>query len=296
MQVPTVAEAIEHTLAQMELRLSPSGMHAMRSHGKMFIGLFGHLPMPDLKTADLQAFVTRRRQEVTNSTIRHQLAFLRQVYSEAMEAGRVDTNPVACIKARLPINKRSEWLREHEEPELKEAYFAFNRFPLPEQGGAQRTELEWDAVRFALLTGARRGEQLNLTPRSISRAGVVLEGKTGPRTVPLHPEARAITERWLSYPGRPSSKFIFWPWQQTDRILWAMSAINNKVFRPICDRSGFRDLHWHDLRRSFACRLVTKEVGIFEIQRLLGHASPQQTMTYCAVSLEQLTSAVLKLA
>jgi integrase len=295
MQNSTVAEAIAHTIAEMEVRLSPNGIRSLRSHAKMFTSLWGDLPMTQLRTRDLQEFVARRRKEVTNSTIRHQLAFLRQVFSEAIEQGRTEANPVASVKARLPINKRSEWLREHEEPELKEAYFAYNRFPLPEEGGSQRTELEWDAVRFALLTGARRGEQLNLTAKQVSRAGVVLQGKTGPRTVPLHPEAREITERWLNYPGRPNSKFIFWPWQQVDRIIWAQSAVNNKTFRPICDGAGFRDLHWHDLRRSFACRLVAKGVGIFEVQRLLGHASPQQTMTYCAVSLEQLTSAVLKL-
>lgn len=295
MQVPTVAEAIESTLTNMQHRLKPSGFVSMQSHAKAFTALWGNLSLPDIKVNDVRAWVAQRRQNVKTSTIRHQLAFIRQVFSEAMEQGLVESNPVSRIKTRLPVNSRSEWLREHEEPTLRAAYHAFPRFPLPEQGGDQRTELEWDAVRFALLTGARRSEQMNLTERSISRAGIVLSGKTGPRTIPLHPEARAIAERWLSYSGRPNSKFIFWPWLAEDRIVLGTRYIMDRTFRPICDRAGLSGLHWHDLRRSFACRLVTKEVGIFEIQKLLGHASPQQTMTYCAVSMEQLTTAVLKL-
>ena len=53
----TVAEAIESTLTNMQHRLKPSGFVSMRSHAKMFTGLFGDRLLPDLKRNDVQAFV-----------------------------------------------------------------------------------------------------------------------------------------------------------------------------------------------------------------------------------------------
>ncbi|HET6675963.1 MAG TPA: tyrosine-type recombinase/integrase, partial [Nitrospiraceae bacterium] len=40
------------------------------------------------------------------------------------------------------------------------------------------------------------------------------------------------------------------------------------------------DLHFHDLRHTFATRLVQAGVDLYKVQRLLGHKSPAMTQRY----------------
>ena len=45
-------------------------------------------------------------------------------------------------------------------------------------------------------------------------------------------------------------------------------------------RAEIDDLHFHDLRRTFATRLMGNGVGIYTISQLLGHASVEMTQRY----------------
>jgi integrase len=51
------------------------------------------------------------------------------------------------------------------------------------------------------------------------------------------------------------------------------------------------DLHWHDLRHEYACRLAERGVPVTKIQALLGHASITTTMRYVHHTLDELTKA-----
>lgn len=46
-----------------------------------------------------------------------------------------------------------------------------------------------------------------------------------------------------------------------------------------CRRAGIRDLHFHDLRREFASRLLESSAGLHDVQLFLGHANGTQTST-----------------
>ena len=40
------------------------------------------------------------------------------------------------------------------------------------------------------------------------------------------------------------------------------------------------DFHFHDLRHTFATRLVQAGIELYKVQRLLGHKSPMMTQRY----------------
>jgi site-specific recombinase XerD len=48
----------------------------------------------------------------------------------------------------------------------------------------------------------------------------------------------------------------------------------------VCREAGITDLVVHDLRHTFASRLVQKGVALQVVSELLGHASVTQTMRY----------------
>ena len=46
------------------------------------------------------------------------------------------------------------------------------------------------------------------------------------------------------------------------------------------DRAKIHDLHFHDLRHTFATRMVQAGIDLYKVQRLLGHKSPIMTQRY----------------
>jgi integrase len=53
-----------------------------------------------------------------------------------------------------------------------------------------------------------------------------------------------------------------------------------RAFRLALGKARIEDFHFHDLRHTFATRLVQAGVDIYKVQRLLGHKSPIMTQRY----------------
>ena len=310
MNSPTLqlADALAERVRQIKRRNKATGHHPLISHCNAFSKLWGQRDLDSITYEELEDWVCLRRSEVKDSTIIAQLAQLRKAYDWAVKAGHVGCNPVALVDLKFQKpGRRSRRLSRAEEEKLKAAYGAC-------LAGAEGLEfsakilkwdcqaLEWSAVRFAILTGCRRMEQLQLTPSSIEvRQGEsgeeywlhIHDGKTGARTIPLHPEAYEIACRWMrSGPDEP--RWVFWPRQLTNRFgfgLWHY----RQVFTPLRKAAGLIDFHWHDLRRTFACRLLEQGVPIFEVQQLLGHTDSKMTMIYACVEPDLLRSSILKM-
>ena len=53
-----------------------------------------------------------------------------------------------------------------------------------------------------------------------------------------------------------------------------------RALRPAMTKAGIMNCHFHDLRHTFATRLVQSGVDLYKVQRLLGHKSPMMTQRY----------------
>lgn len=280
----TLKEALQDNLAALRRRCSPTSWHPYESHARHFTELWGEREMESIRPAEVEEWANLRRETVRDGTIRHQLAFLKGTYRHAIDEGKAQINPVAKARIRLRHYRRSRWMTHDEEVKLA------RQFRLRPGG-----ELEWSAVRFAVLTGVRRGEQLQLRPEHIRNGELHIEkGKTGPRIIPIHPKAEEIAKAWTTLARARGSKWLFWPDKTADRFRFGLWHYWN-VWVPTVRKAGVEDLHWRDLRRTFGCRLIELEVPVFEVQKLLGHSNPMQTMTYCQVQVGQLRQSVNKL-
>ncbi|HEX3033704.1 MAG TPA: site-specific integrase [Thermodesulfobacteriota bacterium] len=64
------------------------------------------------------------------------------------------------------------------------------------------------------------------------------------------------------------------------------------AFQYGCDRAGIKNLRFHDLRHTFATRLVLAGVDLATVSKLLGHSSIHMTMRYSHPTPEALKKAV----
>lgn len=138
----------------------------------------------------------------------------------------------------------------------------------------QHTE---DAILIAAYTGLRLGEICRLKPDNIVGDVIRLGGdtKTGkPRTVPIHPCLLDAIRRLPLPVGK-------------ERIQQAFNQARGAIGRP--------DIHFHDLRHSFASLLVQAGVQLYTAGLLLGHASTKTTQRYAHLADEHLRDAVRKI-
>ncbi len=146
-------------------------------------------------------------------------------------------------------------------------------------------------VRFALHTGMRVGEILALTWRGVDlfrNTATVFRSKNGTRrTIPLNQTVRALLKVKAKVRALNSEQ-VFQSQAQTP-----LEANNiRRAFRRAVRQAEIEDLHFHDLRHTFATRLIQAGVDLYKVQRLLGHQSPVMTQRYAHHSPESLREGV----
>lgn len=155
-----------------------------------------------------------------------------------------------------------------------------------------------DIIRLILLTGCRSGEILKLRWKEVKPDRLTLaDSKTGPRTVLLGEQARALLRRRRQ---KRQSAFVF-P-SPIDPTKPRTSVIC--VWRRIRAEAGLDDdIRLHDLRHTFASHAVMRGETLMMAGKLLGHRNPATTERYAHLAdsflldaAERVASEILKLA
>jgi integrase len=201
------------------------------------------------------------------------------VYRQGIKNRRVSVNPAREIERRKENNSRDRYLLAHEEASLRKVILAVHPERMPE-------------LEIALHTGMRRGEQYQCEWSWIDLDRRVL---TIPRS--KHGDKRRV---YLN----DDAVAAF-------RLLWRFSEGNGRVFahlynstKTIGARRWFElalvdaaivNFRFHDLRHTFASRLVMAGVDIRTVQELMGHRTIQVTMRYAHLAPQHQLEAVQRL-
>jgi integrase len=268
-------------------------------------------PMTDLSTFGLEQWRTaRRRAGRTDTTINRDLDALRGVLSKAVEWGVITDHPMRQVRrAKTDVLGRVRYLTAAEETRLRVALDdrdearreARRRFNAWRAERGYRTVAELGAyadhiapvVVLALNTGLRRGELLALRWADVDLAHGRLtvrgaSAKSGlTRHVPLNVEAARVLRDWqpccasdtLVFPGPTGAPMV------DLKTAWTKLATAAKL-----DAFTF-----HDLRHTFASKLVQAGVDLNTVRELLGHADIRMTLRYAHLAPEHKAAAVAKL-
>jgi hypothetical protein len=96
-----------------------------------------------------------------------------------------------------------------------------------------------------------------------------------------------------SLPSRLKDPWVF-P-SETAKTPIEPKNVMSRVFVPALDRAGIENFHWHDLRHTFASRLVVAGVDLRTVQELLGHKTITMTVPYSHLSPAHQLDAVQRL-
>lgn len=228
-------------------------------------GFFGNTPLDQLTPKRIVDYKNKRYGDgVKPATINRELAALKKAFNLARREWEwCSDNPVSRVSMEKENNARDRWLSRREEAQLVSL------------------AAEWlrDVVVFAINTGLRMGEILALRWGAVDfsrRTLMVVQSKNGERrTIPLNQTVLELLAKRMKQ--RPAStECVFWSEAGTP-----LDGPNvRRAFRLILKKAELVDFHFHDLRHTFATRMVQAGVDLYKVQRLLGHKSPQMTQRY----------------
>ena len=205
----------------------------------------------------------------------------------AVENKKVKENPGALVKMLKENNERVRYLLEGEEEQLRAVVRQL--FPGKEH-----------EIDLALHTGARWEEMYSLRWANVNLIRnmiKVVEPKGGKdQYIPVNSEARQALLKLKAL--TPTSLMVCPAANGAPR-----QAYNGRLdydqhrawWHAVLETAALTDFHWHDLRHTFASRLVMRGVDIFTVCRLMRHKDLKTTMRYAHLADKHLASAVDKL-
>jgi integrase len=273
-------EEKERTFAEMMQRYQAE--HARkkaRCHASFIRSLllfFGRFTLAEITPKLIVQYKAKRYADgVGPGSINRELGVMRHAFNLAIKEWEwCRDNPVRRISMEKE-RARDRWLTLVEEARLYGAMPAWLK----------------DIVCVALHTGLRRGEILALSWEAVDlfrRTVTVLHSKNGePRTIPMNQTVVDLLKEHSKV--RPlKGNYVFYGETPRQAAAWGLE----RAFRRAVREAGIENLRFHDLRHTFATRLVQAGVDLYKVQRLLGHKSPDMTQRYAHHSTESLREGV----
>jgi len=142
-----------------------------------------------------------------------------------------------------------------------------------------------NAITLLALTGCRRGEVLGLQWNNVRGLRLLLrDSKTGPRTVWLGSDAKALIDK-LS--RSPKTRWLF----GVGGVAVKGKCVDN-AWSKLRVAAGLLGVRLHDLRHTFASHAAMRAETLPMIGRLLGHAGVATTARYAHLDDNHLIQAI----
>ena len=196
------------------------------------------------------------------------LKVLRHILNHAVACGHITSNPARFVKP----NPRKRLTRFLSSEELARLHVALDRYE-HRKATTSSQRMQIDVIRLLMLTGCRKSEIVRLKKQEVFGNSLCLpDSKTGPRTVFLNAEARAIIKRRMT----GASVFVFPSSLDPQRPIYH----DLPLWYAIRREAGIEDVRLHDLRHTYASHAVMQGTPLPVVAKLLGHSKTTMTLRY----------------
>ncbi len=308
------------TIIERRAKQGVRGIRSERHRWALHVATAAFAPKPvvEIRAKDIRAWLrdmaakkardTRGDRTLSTASIKRSYALVSSILAAAVEDEHIETNP--CHGVRVP--KRAD------ERETKEKW---TYLTIDEQKALATCEevsrADRVAIRFAIGTGLRQGEQFNLPIADVHVDGPEpyvhvrfgspnLPPKSGKtRKVPLFGDGLAAAMEAVDLAkgieNNPDALLFPTPNGKRRGVGKPLGRVKTVGGRNICawkaalGSAGVRNHKWHALRHTCATNLVTGVLGrrwtLEEIQPLMGHSAIAITQMYAHVGEDALKRA-----
>lgn len=266
-------EMIEKYLSEYSISKTLLGRHRDKSLARRLTSFFGGLKLKEISSSLVVDYKSKRRKEgAAPATIEREICLIKRAFNLALKEWEwIRDNPVSRVSKERFNNQIDRWLTLEEEEKLLNACQVWVR----------------QIALFALNTGMRQGEILNLRWPYVDllrKALTVMESKNGEkRSIPLNQKAHEILVSQAKV-RHTNSDYVF------------ITSVGTKIgkrnlarpFQVAVERAQIMRFRFHDLRHTFATRLIQSGVDIYTVAKLLGHKDIRMTQRYAHHSTESL--------
>lgn len=233
---------------------------------------FGHLPLTGITKYAVQQMQTALLAEgLAKATVNHHVQLLRRYCNLAVQWDMMEKNPLTGVQMIYVDNQRDTYLNDEQVTKLVETL------------KTHKNRTVALIVMFLLATGARLREGMSAEWKDIDQAGKMWRipatnsKSKRMKQLPLNDNALWVLEQLES---KGKSPYLF-PSPATGKSYTFITY----AWRTIKKKAGIPDnMRLHDLRHTFATRLVSAGCSLYEVQMLLGHADPRMTQRYAHLS------------
>jgi integrase len=274
-------------------------------------------PLAELVPFTLERWrMARRKARKSPATINRDIAALKGCLRHAVRSGAISVNPLTAAADFIPLKverfgHKLRCLEPGEEKRLlaalavrddrrRDARASANQWrrergvePWPEFGAY--TDHLTPLVTLLLHTGLRFGEACSLTwgDVDLTAAMLTVRGETAKssttRHVPLNRIAKDTLKAWR--PAQFDANDYVFPGRKKGERLVEIKTAWRQLLRSVkgAPLVGFRV---HDLRHTFASKLVRAGIDLNTVRELLGHADIKMTLRYAHLAPEHRAAAV----
>ena len=260
-----------------------------RSMLKLLLDMFGDKKVSSLRRADLELMIQELRLKPyyrkdlpfyrSTATVNRYIALFHALTSQAERWNLISletARDIHSVRLAKEENERMRRLTNEESLRLLEAC----------------NDKLYPIVFVGLFTGMRLSEILTLTWKQIDFAtGFIRLEKTKAGKVRNVPMSDQVTELLSAMPRNIKGHWVFPNRHNTGR----RTTVKNE-FPRACKRAGLTNLHFHDLRHTFASNCAMAGATEHELMTLLGHSSTRMVRRYTHLSQQHLQSRVSEMS
>jgi len=274
----TFTDLIEKYLKEYSATHKASSSHVRdKSLAAHLLEVFGDQYLLDITPAMISAYKVRRRKEgASPRTVNYELTLMSHAFTLAIKEWEwLSNNPVKKVKKERLPKPIERWLSPDEEERL------LTKSPV------------WlrEIIIFAISTGLRESELLDLKWSQVDtkrKTVTIFDQKNRDiDTLPLNEKAWSVLMDRMKH-RTAHCDFIF-PSARNTRI-----GNRNllRAFYKAMEEAGIQNFRFHDLRHTFATRLVQNEVDLYAVQKLGRWKNVSMVQRYGHHNTESLRSAI----
>jgi integrase len=245
--------------------------------------VLGDKPLDRISTFDIERLISGMKKKTSirgkafaPATLKEVIALLSLLFSLARKWGKYQgNNPCEFVTKPRVNNQITEYLTNEQHTNLIEVLETY------------KDRMAACIVKFAMLTGIRRGELLKLQWQDISpeHKTMLLKDPKGKKDQIL-PISKEAYEVLIETPKDTESEYIFYGKDGKKRTDFKQS------WHEIREAAGLPStFRFHGLRHNYASTLVSSGVDLFTVQQLLTHKSNTMTQRYAHLSPNALKNA-----